>query len=275
MSDTQPFGAPPVAAAAPDGVVTVGSSRLALSLGLVWAGVTHAGHTRPTNQDAYLTAPPVFAVADGLGGHTGGEVASALAMRAFESLRGVSGVDADDVARVAAGASADMAADVRDHPDRTGMATTLSALVVSGLPHRPHVLVVNVGDSRVYRLREGHLVQLTVDHSEVQDLVTRGYLAPEAAAQYPRRHVVTRVLTDVPDRSPDVRPLAVQAGDRYLLCTDGLHGSVSAGMLGRVLSAGSDLESSVAALLGSALAAGGHDNITAVVLDVTGDQEWG
>jgi protein phosphatase len=235
---------------------------------LRWGTGTHPGLVRAGNQDSLRAQPPVFAVADGLGGHAGGERASAIATEVFAGLTGPSTVTADDVRAAAAQTSARMRADVACHPERADMATTLSALVVPSSGGPQVLVVLHIGDSRIYRLRAGSLEQLTVDHTELQELLDEGLIDARHAAQYRRRHVVTRALSAEPGSVPDARTLDVVAGDRYLLCSDGLHGRVSYVELTRILAGGHETQCTADELIAAALGAGGHDNVTVIVLDV-------
>ncbi len=239
-----------------------------MTLGLSWAARTHIGLVRAGNEDAHLAGPTVFAVADGLGGHRAGHLASALAVEAMQRLAELPNRGPREVLAAVREARAAIAAAQREVPQRTGMATTLSALVLGTDKAADKMLTVNIGDSRIYRLRQGELEQLTVDHSEVQEMLDRGLLDPSEALDYPRRNVVTRVLHAIPDTTPDIwmsRPLA---GDRYLICTDGLHGPVRDPLLGEILRREPDPTRATDALVEAALGAGGPDNVTAVLVDV-------
>jgi protein phosphatase len=237
-------------------------------LDLRWAARTHVGLVRSNNEDAHVAGPTVFAVADGLGGHRAGDLASKLAMEAMERLSQRSCRGPREVLAAVREARAAIAAAQREVPRRTGMATTLSALILGTDKATDKMLTINIGDSRIYRLRDGALEQLTVDHSEVQEMLDRGLLHPDEAASYPRRNVVTRVLHAMPDTTPDIWLVKPTPGDRYLVCTDGLHGPVRDALLAEILSHEPDASAAVDALVEAALAAGGPDNITAVLIDI-------
>lgn len=240
-----------------------------MSPSLTWAARTHVGLVRSNNEDAHVAGPTVFAVADGLGGHRAGDLASALATEAMERLSALPNRGPREVLAAVREARAAIAAAQREEPRRTGMATTLSALVLGTDKCADKMLTINIGDSRIYRLRDGDLAQLTVDHSEVQEMLDRGLLLPEEAPTYPRRNVVTRVLHAMPDTTPDIWMVKPTPGDRFLVCTDGLHGPVHHTALSEILRGEQDPSKAADALVAAALAAGGPDNITAVLIDVT------
>jgi protein phosphatase len=240
-----------------------------VTLGLTWAARTHVGLVRSNNEDAHVAGPTVFAVADGLGGHRAGDLASRLAVEAMERLAHLETRGPREVLAAVREARAAIAAAQREEPRRTGMATTLSALVVGTDKATDKMLTINIGDSRIYRLRGGELDQLTVDHSEVQEMLDRGLLQPEEAPSYPRRNVVTRVLHAMPDTTPDIWMVKPVPGDRYLVCTDGLHGPLRDALLAEILRAEPDPARATDALVEAALAAGGPDNVTVVLIDIS------
>lgn len=240
-----------------------------MTLGLTWAARTHVGLVRSNNEDAHVAGPTVFAVADGLGGHRAGDLASRLAVESMERLAHLETRGPREVLAAVREARAAIAAAQREEPRRSGMATTLSALVVGTDKAADKMLTINIGDSRIYRLRGGELEQLTVDHSEVQEMLDRGLLQPEEAPSYPRRNVVTRVLHAMPDTTPDIWMVKPAPGDRYLVCTDGLHGPVRNALLAEILRAEPDPARATDALVEAALAAGGPDNVTVVLIDIS------
>lgn len=239
-----------------------------MKVALTWAARTHVGLVRAANEDAHVAGPTVFAVADGLGGHRAGDVASALAVAAMERLGAAESRGPREVLAAVRDARAAIAAAQRHTPGRTGMATTLSGLVVGTDRADGMMMTVNIGDSRVYRMRSGDLEQLTVDHSEVQEMLDRGLIDPAEAADYPRRNVVTRVLHAIPDTTPDIWMTRPRPGDRYLVCTDGLHGPVRNALLTQILRREADPGMAVDVLVEAALVAGGPDNVTAVLIDI-------
>lgn len=220
---------------------------------------TDIGQVREGNEDSYLIEHPLFAVADGMGGALGGEVASGLAIETIHDL--FSRREGDLVHQVE---EANRAVFARSQTDRTvaGMGTTLTAaLVDDGRVHLAHV-----GDSRAYLFRDGELALLTEDHTLVHRMVAAGEITPSEAEVHPHRSILTRVLgmdgeVDVDEEWLDVRP-----GDRILLCTDGLTGMLSEPQIGEILEASLDPQAAAERLVSSANRAGGIDNITAILL---------
>ena len=228
------------------------------------------GRMRSGNEDSYFCGQTVFAVADGLGGHQGGEVASAAAVEPLARLDSREFTDPSAAAEALANAIRegneailDRAA---DDPSLYGMGTTVTAAAVAG---GRHLQLAHVGDSRAYLLREGALDQLTTDHTVVGELVRRGRLTPEQAAIHPERSILTRAVgldPRVPVDLPD--PLALRSGDQLLLCSDGLTEAVDDDQLTELLSAAPDGQAACRSLIDAANDAGGPDNITVVLVRV-------
>lgn len=238
------------------------------------AGVaTDVGRTRQVNQDAQLVADDLqlWAVADGMGGHQGGEVASELAVthlrRSYE-LGESRSVDA--LLDAAAGANSAVYDASREDPELAGMGTTLVAMARTD---DDELAYVSVGDSRIYLFRDGELSRLTVDHSLVEELVREGAITPEEARTHPRRNVVTRVLGVDPFVQVDSDVIIPYAGDRYVLCSDGLFNEVEHDAISSVLRRLADPADAAAELVRLANEHGGHDNITVLVLDVVHDDD--
>lgn len=230
-----------------------------------WGASSDGGSVRSLNEDAFLARYPVFVVADGMGGHEAGERASAEAVAVLGQL-----TDRTDVtARAVQGCLEEAQDRVRTIPTRPGRdaGTTLSGVVVVNEGGVPYWLVVNVGDSRTYRLADGVLEQVSVDHSEVQEMVDAGTLTVAEAGRHPRRHVVTRALGAGEGLDPDFWLLPVAENDRMLLCTDGLTGEVSDDAIAAILLAQPTPQVAADLLIEAALTAGGRDNITVVVVD--------
>lgn len=235
---------------------------------LSWGARTHRGCVRELNEDAMLAGPPVFVVADGMGGHAAGEVASGIAVHCLHVLQDRPQVTPEEVL----GLVTDANQRIRDHvlasPGTAGMGTTLTGLVAVEREGREQLFALNVGDSRLYRWRAGELVQVTVDHTPVQELLDAGVIDEEQAAGHPDRHLISRALGTEPTPRPDVWFLLPEAGDRYLLCTDGLTRELGPADLAAVLASVGDPVSATDGLVEAALARGGRDNITAVLIDV-------
>jgi protein phosphatase len=230
------------------------------------AGVSHVGLVRPENEDSAFVGPYLAAVADGVGGAAAGEVASATATFALAAtVLGRFGeapeqllVDGSEAA------GAHVRRGVQTDLNRLGMATTLTAVVTDG----ERVVLGHVGDSRAYLLRDGALSQLSRDHTYVQDLVERGHLDEESVRRHPWRNVVLRSVDGDPvHEGLDLVPLDVEVGDRLLLCSDGLTDLVRDEAIADLL-ATEDADAAAAACVEAALAAGGRDNVTCVVVDV-------
>ncbi|MDQ1745479.1 MAG: family protein phosphatase [Pseudonocardiales bacterium] len=241
-------------------------------LTLRWGSATDVGRVRTLNEDSVLAVPGLFVVADGMGGHAAGEVASRLAVAEFARLaeRAPGGVQlsAEDLTETVRRANEHILTAGAERGDRYGMGTTLTGVGVVGVEQGEQLAVFNVGDSRVYRFAGGRLEQLTVDHSAVQELVDAGRLSAQAARTHPRRNVVTRSLGSDPGPAPDLWLVQPAAGDRYLVCSDGLTGELEDPAIAELLAANADPQAAADQLIGQALAAGGNDNVTAVVLDV-------
>jgi protein phosphatase len=239
---------------------------------LRYDAVTDVGLVREVNEDAHLAAPPVFLVADGMGGHEGGDVASRIVV---EELGRLAGSTYDEESAVHAVNSALEASQRRIEEHAAGRVgrgapgtTVAGVLLVDG--DEPAWLVFNLGDSRVYRRHDGGLVRVSRDHSLVQDLVDAGDLTESEAADHPERHVITRALGGPGFTEPDLFWLAVEPSDRLLVCTDGVNGLIDDATIERILASEPDPGAAARALVTAALDAGGEDNATAVVLDVVG-----
>ncbi|UXM93077.1 PP2C family protein-serine/threonine phosphatase [Paenarthrobacter sp. JL.01a] len=227
---------------------------------------TDRGLRRELNEDSFIAADPVFAVADGMGGHEAGEIASGMCVRTLGSAPELaSGLRTASAAELQACLlKADAA--IRDATGaRAG--TTLSGVVVVEQMGLPYWLVMNIGDSRTYRLSQGEFAQISVDHSEVQELVDSGDITSEQAAVHPRRHVVTRALGTGDETEADFWLLPIQEGDRIMVCSDGLNGELGDDHMFRILSTVAHPQDAVDALIQAALRSGGRDNVTVIVVD--------
>lgn len=230
---------------------------------------TDVGMVRATNQDQFLVSTPLFAVADGMGGHAAGEVASKVAVDTLgASFHGGPSTPAG-LAEAAHAANRQVWEHAQTDPDLRGMGTTLVAIaLVDGDNGAEQLAIANVGDSRAYRLHDEALEQVTVDHSLVQELIDEGQIDEEEAAIHPQRHVLTRALGVDPDVAVDLILLPPRPGDRFLLCSDGLIREVGDDLVASVLRRESDPDTAAAELVGLAREHGGSDNITVVVVDI-------
>jgi serine/threonine protein phosphatase PrpC len=235
---------------------------------LAWGAASHRGARRMLNEDRFLVSRSVFFVADGMGGHEAGEVASTTAVDALRPLAELDVVTPDDVRTRLAVAQENVRAIVTE-PGR-GAGTTVTGVVVAEQDGNPYWLVVNVGDSRTYHLSGGRLDQVSVDHSEVQEMVDAGLLTPGEALTHPRRHVVTRALGSRAEPQADFWYVPIHRHDRVLVCSDGLTGELSDERIAEVLLETPDPQGAAERLVHEAIVAGGRDNITVVVVDATG-----
>ena len=233
--------------------------------------VTHAGLVRSANEDSLLTTAQFAAVADGMGGHAAGEVASRIAVESIAELAAHPMPQPDDVIEAIARANQRILEQGAAQLEFAGMGTTLSGIGLLTVANSPQWIVYNVGDSRVYRHADGSLAQVTVDHSEVEELRAAGQLSDDEARHYPRRNVVTRSLGSDPPPRPDVWVFPPQPGERFVICSDGLNLEVSDAEIAAVIEERRDPYEAASLLVERALAAGGRDNVTAIVvaLDAT------
>ena len=237
---------------------------------LKWGASTDVGMVRQQNEDSFLAEETLFVVADGMGGHNAGEVASALAVTTLKAGARL-GIDTtEDFRELVQQANSAIYTASLDDSTQSGMGTTVTALsIVEG--EEPRVLVANVGDSRAYLWRSGALSRLSVDHSYVQELVNEGIITPEAARVHPRRNIVTRALGIDRSVMVDVFTHFVRTGDRIVLCSDGLVDEVADVEIARVLGQHTDPQETAEALVMVANTNGGRDNTTVVVVDVLDD----
>jgi protein phosphatase len=240
---------------------------------LSYGARTDVGCLRELNEDAFLAQPPLFLVADGMGGHAAGEVAAALAIEQLGVLAGHEDLHPDDVVRAVSAANESIKAREAVQAETAGMGTTVSGVCLGVVAGTPHWFVFNVGDSRVYQLAEGVLRQLTVDHSEVAELLAAGRITPEQVANHPLRSVITRSLGTDPAPTPDMWVLPVVEGERFLICSDGLPTEVDDRQIAELLTQAGSAQEAADRLVAAAIAAGGRDNVSAVVVDVLPSSE--
>lgn len=229
---------------------------------------TDVGLVREHNEDSLAVNPPLYAVADGMGGHAAGEVASEIAIQTLVA-NAPETPDGDDLARAVVAANHAIIRAVHEGIGRKGMGTTMTAAMLSG----KRLVIAQVGDSRAYLLHEGSLQRITRDHSLMADLIDSGQITPEEAKTHPQRSVITRALGSDPSTLPDIYEMNVSAGDRLLLCSDGLSGMVDDPLLESTLARIKDPQRCAAALVNEAITAGGHDNVTAIVVDAPSNAE--
>ena len=243
-----------------------GELREAAAAVVIGPGVrTDVGLKRKANEDSYLSGFPVFVVADGMGGHDAGDRASQAVVHELSSLVGQEGVGPDELAEVLDRAQAAVGL-IADETER-GAGSTLTGVIVTMQGSIAHWLVFNVGDSRVYRLREGELTQLTVDHSVMQQLLDDGTLDPADIEAYPGKNVITRAM-GADDSDADYWLHPIVQNERLLLCSDGLSGEVSDDVIRTTLLTTPGAQAAADVLVSLALQNGGKDNVTVIVLDV-------
>lgn len=231
---------------------------------LRFGAASNVGAVRELNEDAMLAEPPVFVVADGMGGHAHGEVASGLVVERLRSLAGAEELTVEEVVAVVDGLNAVVQDAAGGSRELGGMGTTAVGLVWVQHEGAPRWLGFNVGDSRLYRFADGALQQVSVDHSLVQELLDAGEITAADIPNHPQRSVITRVLGTAGPVQPDYWELPV--GERYLLCSDGLTTEVEDSDIAAVLGEHKDPQAAADALVAAALEAGGHDNVTVVVV---------
>ncbi|MCL2437821.1 MAG: Stp1/IreP family PP2C-type Ser/Thr phosphatase [Coriobacteriia bacterium] len=228
-----------------------------------FAALTHVGNVRALNEDSLLALPPLYAVADGLGGHESGEVASSLAI---DALRDHAPKHPEPVALARAVQSANQAviSGISKGVGREGMGTTMTAVMIES----GRAVFAQVGDSRAYLLRNRSLSQVTEDHSVVGEMMRSGHLTAEEARRHPQRSVITRALGSDPQLNVDTFEVTILRGDRLLICTDGLTTMVEDEKIQDILTGSLDPNHAAEKLVQAALDAGGNDNISVIVVDI-------
>ncbi|MBL3679940.1 protein phosphatase 2C domain-containing protein [Leucobacter chromiireducens] len=236
-----------------------------LEIELSWFGVTDVGRRRETNQDSYVTLPPIFAVADGMGGHSAGEIASAAVVRRLAELGGSIEVSENDIDELLADAVDDIELDAGE--TELGAGTTVTGVCLSA-EDQPTWKVFNIGDSRVYQYFKGALSQITVDHSVVQHLIDTGAITEEEAETHPHANVITRAVGFNEAPVPEYTSLALIPGQRLLICSDGLTKELTDIGIQHFLATQPTAEAAATMLVQQAVENAGRDNVTAIVLDV-------
>jgi serine/threonine protein phosphatase PrpC len=242
---------------------------------LAWGLDTHTGYRRRHNEDSLVARPPIFAVADGMGGHSAGDIASkAVVTRLGDAATGeVTTAEVIDAALKAATGDIALAAD----QSQLGVGTTVTGAALMAKNNVPHWAIFNVGDSRVYLYENNKLGQVTVDHSVVQELVDAGMISAGEAEQHPDSNIITRAVGFNADPVTDYWLIPLRKGMRLLLCSDGLTKEVDFAQLQHQLGAGHPPDQTASLLVDAALAAGGRDNVTVLIVDVvdgpSGDED--
>jgi PPM family protein phosphatase len=234
-------------------------------------GRTDVGRQRTANEDSLVVRPPMFAVADGMGGAKAGEVASALAVEAVESARDSGDPTEEQLAAIVRSANRRIYDLAVSDESRRGMGTTLTLVKV----HDNQVSIAHVGDSRAYLMRDGDLSQLTRDHSLVAELERSGQITAEAAEHHPQRSIITRALGPEPDVEVDTYTLPGRAGDLFLICSDGLTSMISNEEVTSILRSAQSLEEAAEGLILAANQSGGKDNITVILFRLGEDGDEG
>ena len=248
--------------------MTTNSNKNTAGQDISFGSRTDIGYVRDHNEDSLIIIPPLFAVADGMGGHEAGEIASEITVNTLAELA-PSHLDAEGLTAAVEAANYNVMKAPRQGIGRDGMGTTLTAAMLEG----ERLLIAQVGDSRAYLLHKGHLQQITRDHSLMADLIEAGQITPEEARVRPNRSVITRAIGSDIHMRPDIYELNVDAGDRILLCSDGLSSMISNNAIESIMRRQSDAQHCADELVTAALENGGADNVTVVVADVPGFSE--
>lgn len=236
------------------------------ALVLAWGTATDVGLRRAVNEDSFVAQPPVFAVADGMGGHSAGDRASKAVVERLASALTEAAVTTGQIGLALAQASRDIG--TITEVSALGAGTTVTGVALARDGSAACFAAFNVGDSRLYRFEDERMTQVSVDHSVVQELVDAGALAPDEAAHHPDSNVITRAIGFNEPPDPDFWLLPARAGLRLLACSDGLTKEVDDRAIEDLLGAGAPARTTALALVEAALAGGGRDNVTAVVVDV-------
>lgn len=238
---------------------------------LDWAGVTDVGRRRAHNEDSFVARSPLFVVADGMGGHSAGDVASDAVVTRLDLAAQGPFFDTAALEEALRAASDDI--EIAAIGTELGVGTTVTGAILGNEGGVPSFTIFNVGDSRVYLVDSGVLHQVTVDHSVVQEMVQAGMLHPDDAEKHPDSNVITKAIGFGAEPSPDYWRIPVRPGLRLLICSDGLTKELHATAIAALLAANPGSEAAATALVTAAVAAGGRDNVTAVVVDVRGSSE--
>ncbi|MFE1645532.1 PP2C family protein-serine/threonine phosphatase [Microbacterium sp. P01] len=236
------------------------------TIDLSWAAATDTGRRREANQDAVLAIYPLFVVADGMGGHIGGEIASASTVDRLRPVAESGTVTTKAIEKALGKAVKDISSHTGTTDDGTG--TTVTGVFLDVLDATVNWVTLNIGDSRVYLVRDDAIVQITTDHSVVQELMAAGRLSPEEAENHPYGNVITRAVGPSESVTPDYVRLDVIDGDRFVICSDGLTKELTDYGIQHFLNEHADPAEAVSAMLDAALENGGRDNISIIVVNV-------
>ena len=252
----------------PTGPQSADARRGTGSTGLtVRAGAaTDVGRVRQHNEDSILADRTVFVVADGMGGHAAGEVASGIVTTTLGELAAAPSLRREDLVASLALANRRILESVAKHPEQTGMGTTAAGLAVVTAGGSDHWAVFNVGDSRVYRYLDGELRLVTVDHSEVRELIDAGLITEEESVRHPLRNVVTRSMGSESLPTPDIWVFPPHAGERFVICSDGLSNELSTARIREIVAGHDEPQACAEALVSAGVESGGRDNVSVIVV---------
>ncbi len=236
---------------------------------ITWGSRSHVGRVRSGNEDAVLAADGLWLVSDGMGGHAAGEVASRIVVDTFAPLARRRSLRASDLAAAVHTANEAIRAYGAEHRPARGLGATAAGVASVTVAGTPRWAIWNVGDSRVYRLVDGRLGRATIDHSETEELILEGVISQEEARTHHARHIITRSLGQSGPLQPDLWLLPPAASERFVVCSDGLNSEVGDEQIRALLLAEPDAQAAADALVDAALAAGGHDNVSVVVVDAS------
>ena len=236
------------------------------ALKLTWSFLSDRGNKRAVNEDSVVANAPLFAVADGMGGHSAGDIASAAVVTRLGDISGRAYIDADTIDRALESALADI--DRVGDESLLGTGTTVTGVAMTIVDDRAQWAVFNIGDSRVYFFADGQLEQITTDHSVVQEMVAAGLITREQADTHPDSNVITRAVGFHEKPVPDYSLVPVKAGQRILICSDGLTKELTDHGIRHYLATAGSAERAASELVAASLANGGRDNVTVLVIDV-------
>ena len=238
----------------------------ARTIGLSWSAITDVGKKRAVNEDSVMATPPIFAVADGMGGHSAGDVASAAVVNRFAEIVDSPFTDPEAIEGALLQALNDI--DVVGDENVLGTGTTVTGVALTMVDGEAKWAVFNIGDSRVYQLLDDTLQRLTVDHSVVQEMIDAGLITAEQAETHPDSNIITRAVGFHEKPVPDYRFIGITPGQRILICSDGLTKELTDHGIQHYLSAAATPEQAAQSLVDAALTNGGRDNVTVLVIEV-------